>query len=158
MIHEKGFNLMTGAISNTTMEKPADKRSEDMKNKSNNNINLDHQKVILKCPRCDSLNTKFCYYNNYSLSQPRHLCRDCKRYWTRGGILRNVPHGSATCKNKNKNKNNKKFLNKPPQTLSSSVQILDPNAAVLYGLPTNHVMRGDTSWRRVPKPDQPINI
>ncbi|PPS04166.1 hypothetical protein GOBAR_AA16479 [Gossypium barbadense] len=25
----------------------------------------------LKCPRCDSTNTKFCYYNNYSLSQPR---------------------------------------------------------------------------------------
>ncbi|KAL5714623.1 hypothetical protein ACHQM5_016557 [Ranunculus cassubicifolius] len=27
----------------------------------------------LKCPRCDSLNTKFCYYNNYNLSQPRHF-------------------------------------------------------------------------------------
>lgn len=25
-----------------------------------------------KCPRCDSENTKFCYYNNYSLSQPRY--------------------------------------------------------------------------------------
>ncbi|KAA0035300.1 dof zinc finger protein DOF5.3-like [Cucumis melo var. makuwa] len=25
----------------------------------------------LRCPRCDSTNTKFCYYNNYSLSQPR---------------------------------------------------------------------------------------
>ncbi|XP_022946982.1 dof zinc finger protein DOF3.2-like isoform X3 [Cucurbita moschata] len=26
---------------------------------------------VLRCPRCDSTNTKFCYYNNYSLSQPR---------------------------------------------------------------------------------------
>lgn len=34
----------------------------------------------LKCPRCDSANTKFCYYNNYSLSQPRHFCKACKRY------------------------------------------------------------------------------
>ncbi|KAI9113877.1 hypothetical protein K1719_015128 [Acacia pycnantha] len=28
-----------------------------------------------RCPQCDSVNTKFCYYNNYSLSQPScHLC------------------------------------------------------------------------------------
>ncbi|KAK9108085.1 hypothetical protein Syun_024096 [Stephania yunnanensis] len=27
----------------------------------------------LKCPRCDSTHTKFCYYNNYSLSQPRNI-------------------------------------------------------------------------------------
>ncbi|KAL0351947.1 UNVERIFIED_CONTAM: Dof zinc finger protein DOF1.7 [Sesamum calycinum] len=36
----------------------------------------------LPCPRCDSTNTKFCYYNNYNLSQPRHFCRSCRRYWT----------------------------------------------------------------------------
>ncbi|MED6135382.1 hypothetical protein PIB30_045965 [Stylosanthes scabra] len=38
----------------------------------------------LKCPRCDSTNTKFCYYNNYNLSQPRHFCKNCRRYWTKG--------------------------------------------------------------------------
>ncbi|XP_020093241.1 dof zinc finger protein DOF3.7-like isoform X2 [Ananas comosus] len=54
----------------------------------------------LKCPRCDSTNTKFCYYNNYSLSQPRHFCKACKRYWTRGGTLRNVPVGGGCRKNK----------------------------------------------------------
>ncbi|ERN10977.1 hypothetical protein AMTR_s00160p00046100 [Amborella trichopoda] len=54
----------------------------------------------LKCPRCDSSNTKFCYYNNYSLSQPRHFCKTCKRYWTRGGTLRNVPVGGSSRKNK----------------------------------------------------------
>ncbi|KAK9089220.1 hypothetical protein Scep_028302 [Stephania cephalantha] len=54
----------------------------------------------LKCPRCDSSNTKFCYYNNYSLSQPRHFCKACKRYWTRGGTLRNVPVGGGYRKNK----------------------------------------------------------
>ncbi|KAJ1377748.1 Zinc finger, Dof-type [Sesbania bispinosa] len=32
----------------------------------------------LKCPRCDSSNTKFCYYNNYNLSQPRHFCKNCR--------------------------------------------------------------------------------
>ncbi|KAH7675562.1 Zinc beta-ribbon-containing protein [Dioscorea alata] len=54
----------------------------------------------LKCPRCNSSNTKFCYYNNYSLSQPRHFCKSCKRYWTLGGSLRNVPVGGSSRKNK----------------------------------------------------------
>ncbi|XP_010542653.1 PREDICTED: dof zinc finger protein DOF2.2 isoform X2 [Tarenaya hassleriana] len=54
----------------------------------------------LKCPRCDSANTKFCYYNNYSLSQPRHFCKACRRYWTRGGALRNVPVGGGCRRNK----------------------------------------------------------
>ncbi|TYH13578.1 hypothetical protein ES288_A06G149500v1 [Gossypium darwinii] len=58
------------------------------------------QAQALKCPRCDSSNTKFCYYNNYSLSQPRHFCKACKRYWTKGGTLRNVPVGGGCRKNK----------------------------------------------------------
>ncbi|XP_066349005.1 dof zinc finger protein DOF5.8-like [Miscanthus floridulus] len=50
----------------------------------------------LECPRCRSTNTKFCYYNNYSTAQPRHFCRACRRYWTHGGTLRNVPVGGAS--------------------------------------------------------------
>ncbi|CAA0822399.1 Dof zinc finger protein DOF1.7 [Striga hermonthica] len=53
----------------------------------------------LKCPRCDSTNTKFCYYNNYNLSQPRHFCKSCRRYWTKGGALRNIPVGGGSRKN-----------------------------------------------------------
>ncbi|KAJ8549597.1 hypothetical protein K7X08_033304 [Anisodus acutangulus] len=49
----------------------------------------------LKCPRCDSTSTKFCYYNNYNKSQPRHYCKGCKRHWTEGGTLRNVPVGGG---------------------------------------------------------------
>ncbi|CAA7410043.1 unnamed protein product [Spirodela intermedia] len=56
----------------------------------------------LKCPRCESTNTKFCYYNNYNLSQPRHFCKDCRRYWTKGGALRKVPVGGATRKTSSK--------------------------------------------------------
>ncbi|XP_044478786.1 dof zinc finger protein DOF3.1-like [Mangifera indica] len=56
----------------------------------------------LKCPRCDSTNTKFCYYNNYNLSQPRHFCKNCRRYWTKGGALRNIPVGGGTRKNTTK--------------------------------------------------------
>ncbi|MQL76680.1 hypothetical protein Taro_009069 [Colocasia esculenta] len=54
----------------------------------------------LKCPRCDSPNTKFCYYNNYSLAQPRYFCKTCRRYWTKGGALRNVPVGGGCRKSK----------------------------------------------------------
>ncbi|KAM7263087.1 hypothetical protein ACFE04_000770 [Oxalis oulophora] len=53
----------------------------------------------LPCPRCDSTNTKFCYYNNYNFSQPRHFCKSCRRYWTHGGTLRDIPVGGGTRKN-----------------------------------------------------------
>lgn len=56
--------------------------------------------TALKCPRCDSTNTKFCYFNNYSLTQPRHFCKACRRYWTRGGALRSVPVGGGCRRNK----------------------------------------------------------
>ncbi|WCJ22444.1 Dof-type zinc finger DNA-binding family protein [Euphorbia peplus] len=54
----------------------------------------------INCPRCNSTNTKFCYYNNYSLTQPRYFCKTCRRYWTEGGSLRNVPVGGGSRKNK----------------------------------------------------------
>ncbi|KAF5460512.1 hypothetical protein F2P56_020376 [Juglans regia] len=54
----------------------------------------------LNCPRCNSTNTKFCYYNNYSLTQPRYFCKTCRRYWTEGGSLRNIPVGGVSRKNK----------------------------------------------------------
>ncbi|KAI3472078.1 hypothetical protein Pfo_029114 [Paulownia fortunei] len=56
------------------------------------------------CPRCGSSNTKFCYYNNYSLTQPRYFCKGCRRYWTKGGSLRNVPIGGG-CRKSRRGKN-----------------------------------------------------
>uniref|UniRef100_A0ACD5YMG4 Uncharacterized protein n=1 Tax=Avena sativa TaxID=4498 RepID=A0ACD5YMG4_AVESA len=67
----------------------------------------------LKCPRCDSTNTKFCYYNNYSLSQPRHFCKACRRYWTRGGALRTVPVGGGCRRNKRSSKSSAASSSKP---------------------------------------------
>ncbi|KAI8562686.1 hypothetical protein RHMOL_Rhmol03G0053900 [Rhododendron molle] len=55
---------------------------------------------ILVCPRCNSLDTKFCYFNNYNVNQPRHFCKHCHRYWTAGGTVRNVPLGTGRRKNK----------------------------------------------------------
>lgn len=50
---------------------------------------------IIPCPRCKSMETKFCYFNNYNVNQPRHFCKGCQRYWTAGGALRNVPIGAG---------------------------------------------------------------
>ncbi|XP_073220039.1 dof zinc finger protein DOF5.4 [Cicer arietinum] len=74
----------------------------DRRLRPHNNNHHNHQ--ALKCPRCDSINTKFCYYNNYNLSQPRHFCKNCRRYWTKGGVLRNVPVGGGCRKSKRSNK------------------------------------------------------
>ena len=54
----------------------------------------------LACPRCKSKETKFCYFNNYNVNQPRHFCKACHRYWTAGGTLRNVPIGAGRRKNR----------------------------------------------------------
>ncbi|KQK03914.1 cyclic dof factor 2 [Brachypodium distachyon] len=80
-----------------------DSKSEDTKTESDE---LDQDKVLKKpdiivpCPRCNSMETKFCYFNNYNVSQPRHYCRNCQRYWTAGGNIRNVPVGSGRRRNK----------------------------------------------------------
>ncbi|XP_042969097.1 dof zinc finger protein DOF5.4-like [Carya illinoinensis] len=49
--------------------------------------------------RCNSTNTKFCYYNNYNFSPSRHFCKNCRRYWTHDGTLRDIPVGGGSCKN-----------------------------------------------------------
>lgn len=54
----------------------------------------------VSCPRCKSDDTKFCYYNNYNIKQPRFYCKKCCRYWTEGGMLRNVSVGAGRRKSK----------------------------------------------------------
>ncbi|XP_060215301.1 cyclic dof factor 1-like [Lycium barbarum] len=61
---------------------------------------------LVPCPRCNSMETKFCYYNNYNVNQPRYFCKSCQRYWTAGGTVRNVPVGSGRRKNKNSSTSN----------------------------------------------------
>ncbi|OIT21945.1 PREDICTED: dof zinc finger protein DOF4.6-like [Nicotiana attenuata] len=76
----------------------------------------------INCPRCNSTNTKFCYYNNYSLSQPRYFCKTCRRYWTEGGSLRNVPVGGGSRKNRRSNSSSN---NSSSSTSSSYKKIPD---------------------------------
>ncbi|MED6145976.1 hypothetical protein PIB30_030195 [Stylosanthes scabra] len=82
---------------------PNSKPSEDNEESSSNTDqekSLKKPDKILHCPRCNSLETKFCYFNNYNVNQPRHFCKNCQRYWTAGGTMRNVPVGAGRRKNK----------------------------------------------------------
>ncbi|KAL5738644.1 hypothetical protein ACOSP7_031405 [Xanthoceras sorbifolium] len=76
---------------------------------------------ILNCPRCNSTNTKFCYYNNYSLSQPRYFCKTCRRYWTQGGSLRNVPVGGGSRKHKRSSSSSSSLTTTPSTTSSPAL-------------------------------------
>lgn len=107
----------------------------------------------LKCPRCESNNTKFCYYNNYNLSQPRHFCKNCRRYWTKGGTLRNIPVGGGTRKITKRSSNQNKRRSPspapavapppaPPQQVPADQQPKSEPSSVVYGF-GNQQMEGD---------------
>jgi hypothetical protein len=84
------------------------------------------QQQQLECPRCKSGNTKFCYYNNYSTTQPRHFCRACRRYWTHGGTLRNVPVGGACRRSGNGNKRRRSAEPSPSSASPSAEDTFRP--------------------------------
>ncbi|EFJ35120.1 hypothetical protein SELMODRAFT_29567, partial [Selaginella moellendorffii] len=48
---------------------------------------------VYQCPRCQSYNTRFDYYNNEKRDQPRFACRACKKQWTQGGKIRAASSG-----------------------------------------------------------------
>ncbi|KAF1880274.1 hypothetical protein Lal_00048910 [Lupinus albus] len=85
--------MMVKPIEEIVMTKPATVASLERKPRP-------QKEQALNCPRCHSTNTKFCYYNNYNLTQPRYFCKTCRRYWTEGGTLRNIPVGGGSRKNK----------------------------------------------------------
>lgn len=92
----------TSALENETLS-PKNAKNVDLDDNSSSQekSTLKKPDKILPCPRCNSMDTKFCYYNNYNVNQPRHFCKSCQRYWTAGGTMRNVPVGSGRRKNKN---------------------------------------------------------
>ncbi|GFZ03035.1 Dof-type zinc finger DNA-binding family protein [Actinidia rufa] len=143
---------------NCLMASSTDSRVMEIKPSQDQSPNPNPNQQALKCPRCDSSNTKFCYYNNYSLSQPRHFCKACKRYWTRGGTLRNVPVGGGCRKNKRIKRSSASAIDAHAPTSSSSSPISIPKPSsqaqpqinisstssisnhlnpLFYGLPTN---------------------
>ncbi|XP_023531538.1 cyclic dof factor 2-like [Cucurbita pepo subsp. pepo] len=91
---------------------PSSTTKNDEQNETSNSQEKTLKKPdkILPCPRCNSMDTKFCYYNNYNVNQPRHFCKNCQRYWTAGGTMRNVPVGAGRRKNKNSASHNRQII------------------------------------------------
>ncbi|XP_076945215.1 cyclic dof factor 1-like [Bidens hawaiensis] len=104
-------------------------RSED--EQSEQQKTLKKPDKILPCPRCNSMDTKFCYYNNYNVNQPRHFCKNCQRYWTAGGTMRNVPVGAGRRKNKTSSSQYRQIT--ITETLPGDLNhtVLKPNGMVL---------------------------
>ncbi|KAJ6707832.1 DOF-TYPE ZINC FINGER DNA-BINDING FAMILY PROTEIN, partial [Salix viminalis] len=98
----KSENRKTTSIEKESAALKTSKTEEEHSDTSNSQEKtLKKPDKILPCPRCNSMDTKFCYYNNYNVNQPRHFCKNCQRYWTAGGTMRNVPVGAGRRKNKN---------------------------------------------------------
>ncbi|KAM0021934.1 putative transcription factor C2C2-Dof family [Helianthus debilis subsp. tardiflorus] len=116
--------MLSQNIASKQANKDEDQSMGDGGSGGRNTSSLKPPEQIVKCPRCDSSNTKFCYYNNYSLAQPRHFCKACKRYWTKGGTLRNVPIGGSFRKNKK------------TKSSSSNCSSLDIGGMKFFGLST----------------------
>nr|GLL28915.1 dof zinc finger protein DOF1.5-like [Ipomoea trifida]GMD09122.1 dof zinc finger protein DOF1.5-like [Ipomoea batatas] len=98
----QGIKLF-GATIITVQEKKSEDEKSEVKGDDDHGSTADNQKrpdKVIPCPRCKSMETKFCYFNNYNVNQPRHFCKGCQRYWTAGGALRNVPVGAGRRKNK----------------------------------------------------------
>ncbi|CAM8980046.1 unnamed protein product [Rhodiola kirilowii] len=100
-------NRKTSYVTDETVN--TDNRSSDVNMDANlkEKTSLKKPDKVLECPRCESMDTKFCYYNNYNVLQPRHFCKVCQRYWTAGGAMRNVPVGAGRRKSKNSSVQNR---------------------------------------------------
>lgn len=133
----------------------------------------------IPCPRCNSTKTKFCYYNNYNLKQPRYLCKvvseclwtcpnavlakvspflrtddkltilfrdiiqSCQRYWTLGGLTRQVPPGAGKRKQKKSRRASKQLSSALKEseldTINGSALVNSCAPAVNFSMPMSNV-------------------
>ncbi|XP_042496999.1 cyclic dof factor 2-like [Macadamia integrifolia] len=131
-------NPRTPSVDEETAIPNASKTEEEQADTNNSqDKTLKKPDKILPCPRCNSMDTKFCYYNNYNVNQPRHFCKNCQRYWTAGGTMRNVPVGAGRRKSKS-SASHYRHINVSEALQTSRSDALDgihhplkPNATVL---------------------------
>ncbi|KAK7316349.1 hypothetical protein VNO77_35318 [Canavalia gladiata] len=100
-VSRSGEESVNPSTEKETVTPKTSKKTEEEHGENSQDKTLKKPDKILPCPRCNSMDTKFCYYNNYNVNQPRHFCKNCQRYWTAGGAMRNVPVGAGRRKNKN---------------------------------------------------------
>ncbi|GAB4834070.1 hypothetical protein Ancab_032323 [Ancistrocladus abbreviatus] len=102
------------------------------------------REISPSCPRCGSSNTKFCYNNNLNLTQPRYFCKGCRRCWTKGGSLRNVPLGGG-CRKIRRVNNTRPFRSLVPSSDGGRSFAGDPTGCAHYGSVTNSSTNSDGS-------------
>ncbi|KAF7840286.1 dof zinc finger protein PBF-like isoform X1 [Senna tora] len=68
--------------------------------------------------------------NKKFLSQPRYFCKSCKRYWTQGGSLRNVPIGGGS----RKGKRAKTTTSHDEVEVVPTPPLMDSSASPFYGV------------------------
>ncbi|KEH33316.1 putative transcription factor C2C2-Dof family [Medicago truncatula] len=129
-------NPKTPSIDEETSKSENEQSETTANNNDTQEKTLKKPDKLLLCPRCNSADTKFCYYNNYNVNQPRYFCKACQRYWTAGGTMRNVPVGAGRRKNKNNSSSHYRHI-----TISEALdaaRIISPNGTHhLQNLKTN---------------------
>ncbi|KAJ0790021.1 putative transcription factor C2C2-Dof family [Helianthus annuus] len=126
---------------------------EETKKESTNpqTKNLKKPDKILPCPRCTSMDTKFCYYNNYNVNQPRHFCKSCQRYWTAGGAMRTMAVGAGRRKNKN-SASQPRYITISQEVVTTSDPVPE-NIQDKNGFHSKvHTIPGASSWPYIPVP------
>ncbi|CAH8380756.1 unnamed protein product [Eruca vesicaria subsp. sativa] len=145
-IHQSGTNARPNTVLTSSGGISAAGATVSGVNNNNNTSVVVERKARpqekLNCPRCNSTNTKFCYYNNYSLTQPRYFCKGCRRYWTEGGSLRNVPVGGSSRKNKrssSSSSSSSNILQTIPSSLALTTTLPDLNPPIIFSnqIPNN---------------------
>nr|GLL16722.1 dof zinc finger protein DOF5.6-like [Ipomoea trifida] len=86
--------------------------------------------VTLNEEKAESYDTKFRYFNNYNVNQPRYYCRTCRRHWTHGGAQHDIPRGGRSHKGKRSTRRheNQRIQLAPPSL--PQLQPLNPSTIV----------------------------
>ncbi|KAL6850507.1 hypothetical protein ACP4OV_021134 [Aristida adscensionis] len=121
--HKKDDQAQMNSTEDKAASGPKGENERTTNDESGEDKALKKPDKILPCPRCNSMDTKFCYYNNYNVNQPRHFCKNCQRYWTAGGTMRNVPVGAGRRKSKNSSLHYRQLLMAPDCMMGSRVDI-----------------------------------
>lgn len=135
--HKKDDSAQISNSDEKAASEPKDQNEKTSNDESGQDKVLKKPDKIIPCPRCNSMDTKFCYYNNYNINQPRHFCKNCQRYWTAGGTMRNVPVGAGRRKSKNSPLHYRQLLMGPDCLLGSRLDISNTlNPEALASLPS----------------------
>ncbi|OEL37508.1 Cyclic dof factor 2 [Dichanthelium oligosanthes] len=147
--HKKEDQGQMNSTEDKAVSDPKRENEKTSNDESGQDKTLKKPDKILPCPRCNSMDTKFCYYNNYNVNQPRHFCKNCQRYWTAGGTMRNVPVGAGRRKSKNASLHYRQLLMAPDCMLGSRVDmsksvlpeaLLSPHSAPLQPTSRNETV------------------